>query len=308
MKKWESLQKGDLIDVVAPGSVVPEAVLQSGVKYLEDLGYRVRVSPDIFSKHIFHSNSDEYRFKDLKKALYAKDSKAIWCIRGGYGSLRLLPYLEKLKAPKRAKIFIGISDVTSIHNFLIQNWKWPVLHGTLLDRLGSGKLPKDCEMDLWEILEGRTKSCVFSGLQPLNKKAQKCKKAKGLLVGGNLTVIQSSVGTPSQLKTKGCLIFFEDLSERGYRIDRMLEHLKQAGVFKNCAGIIFGQFTEGQEKSGEDFVPMALKRFADEIQKPVWTGLRSGHDVDLWTLPMGEVAVVSKVEKESKLVVSVSHL
>src|ERR1700692_4112840 len=144
---WPVLQKGDLIDVIAPGfGVTPEQVVGAH-DFLLKWGLKPRIPVDLIQKHFLHANSDEKRFGFLQKALRAKDSKVIWCLRGGYGSNRLLPRLDQMRKPAQKKLLIGISDVTSLHIYFEQKWGWSGLHAPLLDRLGQGKVPPQLEKE-----------------------------------------------------------------------------------------------------------------------------------------------------------------
>lgn len=290
------LKAGDLIEVVAPGSSVERETLEKGLRYLHDRGYRTKVSEKILEPYLYHSNQDEERGRQLQAAILNKESQAIWCLRGGYGSNRLLPYLDKIKTTPKWKAFIGISDVCSIHDYLWRRWKWPTLHASLLDRLGLGKLPADCEKETWDLLEGRKSSVQFANLTALNTAARKVKKISAKMLGGNLVTLESHWGTKDAFKLKNSFLFFEEIGERAYRIDRVLYHLRQTGLLKECKGVFFGQFTQCGEmiqgQMDESLVLKALQRFADEVKIPVFSGLESGHGVQLRPLPLGSLAEV----------------
>lgn len=280
MNKWLPLKPGDIVDIVAPGFAPTVEELDSGIRFLEGWGLVPRLPRNIRGKDILCSNCDEVRFQHLKEALYAKDSKAIWCVRGGYGSLRLIPHLLKLKRPRtRPKLFIGLSDITSLHAFLNQRWGWPTVHGPLLERLGQGAALPKYERELKKFVFGEMTTIRFSKLKALNEAAQKDGVVRGRVSGGNLIVLQSSLGTKASWQTEGRILFFEDVGERGYRIDRVLEQFSQAGLFKRAKAIVFGQFTESHERDGRDLVPLVIKRFAQTVKIPVFSGLESGHDI-----------------------------
>ncbi|MCB0392487.1 MAG: LD-carboxypeptidase, partial [Bdellovibrionales bacterium] len=136
---WQSLEPGDIVDIIAPASSSTGKDFQNALRFVHKMGFIPRAPKDIFGKDLLCANSDEKRFVHLKKALYAKDSKVIWSLRGGYGSLRLYPYLTKVKPPTKKKLFIGYSDTTAIHHFLNQKWNWQSLHGTMLEEMGRGE-------------------------------------------------------------------------------------------------------------------------------------------------------------------------
>jgi muramoyltetrapeptide carboxypeptidase len=302
LKKWQKLKSGDIVDVIAPGYATSPETLAVAEKFLRDQGFIPRFPKDLLSPTHFHSNTDALRFAHLKKALLAKDSAAIWCLRGGYGSNRLVPWLAKLKAPAKSKIFIGISDVTSLHVFLNQKWKWCTLHAALLDRISSPRMPKALMDETLQVLKGEITEIHFENLRSMNKKADTLKNLQAPIVGGNLTTLQSSLGTPWSIQTKDRLLFLEDIGERGYRVDRMLEHFKQAGILKGCKGILLGHWLGGEEPEDKNSehksrVFEALERFAAENPAlPMWSGIESGHDSNLRALPFGTQASLKRTK------------
>ncbi len=271
------MQPGDLIDVIAPGSATENSILHSSVKALEAWGYKVRCSENLLKPELFLANTDAFRFQDLKKALEAKDSKAVWCLRGGYGSIRLLPFLNKMKTPQKKKLFIGLSDISSIHLFLNQSWKWPTVHGPLVDRLGLDLLTAENIQEMQHVMTGENTETLFDRLVPLTAAAKSVKNIAGTIIGGNLMVITSSVGTKNQINGSGRILFFEELSERGYRIDRCLQQMKQAGVFKNVKAVVFGDFIKCEEPDGIDLSLPTLTQFFSDMKIAAFAGVQSGH-------------------------------
>ena len=236
----------------------------------------------------------ENRFKDLKKALLAEDSKMIWCLRGGYGSLQLLESLKTMIPPRKAKLFVGLSDITSLHIFFTQCWGWSTLHGCNGDRLSSEQATKTERNRFKKVLFGKTEELIYP-LKPMNSLALETKNIPGTVIGGNLTTLQSSLGTGFQLDGRGVFLFFEEVGERAYRVDRILEQMKQAGIFKNPKAIIFGPFTDCLEPGKKNLIPLLLKRFALEVQCPVYLGIKSGHGLDQQPLPLGtEARIICK--------------
>jgi muramoyltetrapeptide carboxypeptidase len=294
-KNWQFLEAGDVIDVIAPGYPSPAEQVVGGGEFLRSWGLVPRIPKNLVQKHFLHANSDEKRFQFLKQALLSADSKAIWCTRGGYGSNRLLPYLAKMKPPKQMKVLVGLSDVTSLHTFFTQEWGWPSLHACVLDRIGRNDLPKPLVKELRQVLFGETDVLQFSKLKALNSAADKIKTSKASVVGGNLTVLQSSLGTPFQIETKGKFLFVEDIAERGYRIDRMFEQFRQAGLFQDCRGILLGHFIGGEEPAtGKNNFKKVFSRWADDLNIPLFGGVEAGHGEWQRTLPFNTPAVLKK--------------
>jgi muramoyltetrapeptide carboxypeptidase len=276
-KAWQSLRIGDLVDVVAPASSSSNQELKSGIRYLENLGLNVRVPKDIFKRQFALSNSDEYRFQHLLKSLLNTDSKAVWCVRGGYGSMRLLPALAKVRPPKTNKLFIGLSDITSLHIFFNQEWNWPTIHGPVLARMGSENPTAAERKEVEALIFGELTEISFR-LKPLNTQARRKKTLRSSVVGGNLETIAAGQGTPWQLDTRRRIIFIEEINERGYRVDRKFQNFKQAGLFDNASAIVFGDFIGGAEPdSGKKMWKEAIAELAQSVRVPVFSGIRSGH-------------------------------
>lgn len=274
---WTFLNPGDIVDIIAPASHSPVNRLEDGIRWVESAGLHPRVPADIINTDLFFAAPLEVQLGHLKNALYS-DSKAIWCLRGGYGSMRLVPHLLKLKPPKKPKLFIGFSDITSLHLFFSQNWKWPVIHGRTISQMNPEHSESADRKSLREIIFGRKLEIQFKNLVPLNDHAREKREVKGSITGGNLRIVQSSLKTAWELKAKGKILFLEDVGERGYSVDRMLEQMIQAKIIdKGLKAIVFGDFTEGLEKDGRDLTPEALERFAKRVPYPVLKGLPAGH-------------------------------
>lgn len=289
----KALKKNDIVDVVAPGFKCSLEDLEKARQFLVQKGFQPRIPENIFGDCPIHSNVDEVRAQQLIAALFAPDSKAVWFLRGGYGSNKILPYLKKLKMKPKPKLTIGISDITSLQNFFIDKWKWSSLHGSLLDRLGKGLVPPDVEKELMQVVSGELSTVKFEGLEPLNKAARVKKTVKGPIVGGNLTVIQSHIGTKEMINLKNRMVMFEDIGERGYRVDRMLFHLEQVQAFKDCKAVIFGTFTNSEEPGpSPSTIPWVLETWAQKQKFPVLRGLPCGHDTVQRVLPVGTQALL----------------
>ncbi len=271
------LQKGDVIEIIAPGSSAPIEDLQQGISVLKSWGYNVKVSPDLLKPEMYLSNTDRYRFESFKSAMTNKESKAVWCFRGGYGAIRLLPFIEKMKVPAQKKLLIGFSDITSLHAVINQKWQWPSLHASLVGQLRPGRLSAEDVRELKESLLNSEYATHFTKLEAINTTAQKKKIINSKVVGGNLVVLCSTLGTPSQIKAKNKILFLEETGERGYRVDRCLQQLQQAGVFAEAAAVVLGDFIKGEEAGGKDMVPATLENFFRDFKIPVLSGVEAGH-------------------------------
>lgn len=304
MKTWRPLRPGDIVDLVAPGFYCKPEELQGAIAFVRQWGFVPRLPKRIFQKDILCSSPDEIRFEFLRQALLAPDSAAVWCLRGGYGSIRLLPRLKKLRAPRQAKLFVGLSDITSLHLYLTQEWGWSTIHGPMLDRLGKGGTAPRFVRELHEVVSGEQADIVFAGLRPLNELAARRAVIRAPLSGGNLITLQASLGTPFAWRTRGQILFFEDIGERGYRVDRVLEHFAHAGLFHGIRAVVFGDFTGATDPDGKDRVPAVLRRFAQVMRVPVLKGIQSGHGPIQRPVPFATRATLRLGEKPQLIVPS----
>ena len=269
------LKRGDIVDVIAPASFNQSKDLLNATDLLESWGLTVRTSIDFDAFHPFHSDDDESRFLDLKRAILAGDSKMIWSIRGGYGSQRLLSQLAKIKKPKYEKIIVGYSDITSLHLFFNQKWNWATIHGPMINSFNKKDFNPIAFKELKKILFDK-KSSQKIKLEPLNDSAT-IFFGSAALCGGNLSVLQCSMGTAFELVSKNKILIIEDVGERGYKVDKMLYHLQLTKALNGVKAIIFGDFVSGDEPTGENYIDFALRRFALSTKIPVFKCMDFGH-------------------------------
>jgi muramoyltetrapeptide carboxypeptidase len=191
-----------------------------------------------------------------------------------------------------------MSDITALHLFLKQEWHWPTIHGASApDRFSPESIAA-----LKSLLFNDNKKTTFTGIKPLNSSAQKPQTIESSVVGGNLSLVQAGIGSTWQLDGKKKIILLEDTDERGYRIDRMLQHLTQADIFKEATAILFGDFIKGLEPNGTSLAQQALDRFAESSPIPVVQIKGIGHDYTNLPLPLGTVATL-KLGNEISLTV-----
>lgn len=310
MKSWSFLKPGDLIDVIAPGSATTKDELKAAIRFLHSWGLKHRVREPLFSGHPFVSDTVENRVKDLKAALFAKDSKAVWCLRGGYGSIQMVSELLKIKVPStaRPKLLIGYSDITTIHLWMNQVLRWPTCHGPLLDSMARNKYFEKDTREFSNLLFGVQSEITFDGLVPLNKKAIQLRSLEASLVAGNLVVLASSLGSKVELKTKGKILCLEEIGERGYRVDRLLWQLQNSKALDGCEAILLGNFIGGNEPKmnpddvkdqTKNFIETALQEFAERTKVPVLSGLQMGHGDVNRPLFLGSKAQLKRTHRES---------
>jgi muramoyltetrapeptide carboxypeptidase len=300
-----------LIHVVASGMPFDPEDLQKSMQLLKTWGFEF--SPNKYpskhlakgllnSKHPICASDRKTRWESLKSALTFSEDSIVWAVRGGYGSLHLVPFLQKLKKPQRKKLFIGFSDNTTLHQHLNQKWHWPTWHGPHLDRLH--KLSPSLLAKTRRLLEGRVAEQVFKNIKPLNGAAEKVKALNSKIVGGNLITLQSSLATGNQLNLKNRILFIEDIGERGYRIDRVLEHFSQAQIFRGVQAVILGPFVGGAEPDGRDLSKKVFSEFSQRQSFPVFSVVPSGHIANSQILPFETAASLKRLNKSFQLTVS----
>lgn len=285
MRKLPVLSVGDCIEIIAPSSRSTDKQLFELKELLESWGLNCIVQEDIFGKDLLCANTDEMRLQHLKNALQNSQTKAVICVRGGYGSARLVSKLANTHPPENNKIFIGMSDVTCLHLYLQQHWGWSTIHGAAAPDKFSQESIASVKSILFDDVP-----VSFNGLIPLNKQAQEDGLIQSHVTGGNLTIIQSGIGTCWQIDTKNKIVLLEEIGERGYRVDRMLEHLNQACIFTNAAAILLGDFLEGYEPNGSSLIEPVLQRFAESSDIPVLKIRSIGHGPINFPIPLGTKA------------------
>jgi muramoyltetrapeptide carboxypeptidase len=280
MRKPAALRRGDQIGVIAPGAAVEEPVLRAGVRTLEQAGFRVRVGAAALNRHGYLAGTDRERLADVC-AMFEDDAvRAIVAARGGYGTGRLLPLLDTAVAQAHPKIVVGYSDVTFLLVQLVQRAELVAFHGPMLadlERNGGGAAA------LIRLLSGDRGGWSMSATTIVQPGT-----AEGLLVGGCLSILVSTLGTPYAIETAGRILFLEDVNEKPYRIDRMLTQLRQAGKLDAVAGVVVGEMagcTSGPDEA-VTVLDVVREAFAS-ARYPVVFGLATGHGRGATTLPLG---------------------
>jgi muramoyltetrapeptide carboxypeptidase len=274
------LEKGDTIAIVAPaGPILKEEEFITGVKLLRESGFEVKFSREIMRKNDYLAGSDHERAEELHQLWADPEVKALLAVRGGYGSLRLLPLLDMKLIRRHPKIFVGFSDITVLHSGIHKETGLITFHGPMLTTLA--KNDRASLVAFFETLAGRhSESFKTIGLEIL-----KGGNARGILVGGNLASLVHLVGTPYELAWQGKVLFLEDVCEAPYRLDRMLTHLQVAGRLRGLAGLILGSF----EGCGDPELiwNRVLELVAGEPY-PVWGNFPAGHGRQNLILPLGQ--------------------
>jgi muramoyltetrapeptide carboxypeptidase len=296
MKQLPRLKPGDSVEMIAPASRCSFERCMDLKALLESWQLRCVFDEATFGDDLLCANTDENRLKFLRNALQRSESKAIICLRGGYGSMRLIPALNTMIPPSTPKWFVGMSDITALHLFLGQQWQWPTLHGSLAREIVSA----ESILAVKALLFGEVDQIERRGV-PLNDAAKQTIRIDASLTGGNLSMVQASIGTSWQMDSRNKFILLEEIGERGYRIDRMLEQLKQASLFKEASAIIFADCIQGNEPNGSSLINPVIERFAQTCDIPVVRIEGVGHGDINFPLPLGTEAGLF-LGTESKLV------
>lgn len=295
--KWTPLKAGDIVELVAPGSgLLNAADLNSITEFIRQWGLVPRYAPGLISTDSkqhppYLSNTDEARFEQLQAALYAEDSQAVWCVRGGYGCMKLLPKLQALTPPKQSKLVIGFSDITALHLFLNQHWGWETVHGEMLTRWFTPERAENMQL-LNDVIFGVKPTIQYVGMVPLNDLAQHSSRSEGTIMVGNLSLLQCSLGTPWQLDAKDKIVVIEEVHERAYRIDRMLEQLYQADILTMAKAIIFADMAVGVDQQEAELIDAVLVQLANKLSLPVYQIKGIGHGESNHPLPMGGQGII----------------
>jgi len=254
------------IGIVAPSSSVPRVELQGGLQRMEGAGWVPVVHPQCFSKHLLYAGTDRERAEALFE--FAQDSHlpVIWSAKGGYGALGLLKHLEQLTEDQGVppqKTLVGFSDSTSLLEFVRRRWKWRAIHGPMPALRSFQCLEEQDWKALVEEVEDRKPSTSLS-LKWLPGIEAPSENLQGPLVGGNLAVTCSLLGTSFQVQSDKGLIFFEDISESLAKIHRMVQQLEISGFFRNARAIVLGEFQDCTDR-----VPQVLKQCGSSEKVPV---------------------------------------
>ncbi len=291
--KPKRLKQGDTVGVIAPASSLSAAEFDKALQNMVDLGFKTKVGKYARSKNGFLAGTDKERLEDLHWAFSDAEIDAVWCVRGGYGVSRLLPDVDFNLIKKNPKIFIGYSDITALHLAISQNCGLVTFHGPVAASTYSD-YPKKHAVNVLMNPSAPYKIELSPDNQAKESNLFKTEvitkgKAKGKLIGGNLSLLSAMAGTPFGLQNlKGKLLFMEDVGEQPYRIDRMLTQLRQSVDLRQLAGIALGVFEDCNPKTTDtqSLIEVIKDRLGD-LGIPVIYGLSFGHIRDQFTLPVG---------------------
>jgi muramoyltetrapeptide carboxypeptidase len=293
-KHPKKLKKGDSIAIVSTARKVSSKELAPAISFAKEMGLKVHLGKTIEAKDNQYAGDDSLRAQDFQEVLDNPNIKAIWCARGGYGTVRIIDLLDFSNFIRHPKWIIGYSDITVLHSH-INRLNIPTIHGQMC--LEIEKKSKASRDTLQQALFGENPFISYSLDASLP-----CRfgTARGSLVGGNLSVLYSILDSPSQIDWQGKVLFIEDLDEMLYHIDRMMQNLKRSGRLKNLAGLVVGGMSEMRDNTigfGKT-APEIIFEAVQEYQYPVSFNFPAGHVQDNRVLVFGKETTLEVSPKQ----------
>lgn len=300
-RKPPRLRAGDTVGLIEPASASDEAFQITLVEEaIAAMGLKSKRGASVLGRHGYLANTDEKRAADINAMFADREVRAIFAVRGGWGSARLLPYLDWDIIRANPKLLIGFSDITALHMAIAAHGGFTTIHGP---NAGSAWGKASVEHFRAIAFDGATPTLTNpeGGEDRLVQRRWRTQpltggKARGRLLGGNLTVLTALAGTRWLPDFKGAILFLEDVEEAEYRIDRMLTQLGQAGVLGGLAGAVFGQCTSCTGSSSGAYggftVSDVLRHHLGRLGVPAYQGAWFGHITDQFSLPVGAMAEI----------------
>lgn len=285
-RKAARLKKGDSVGLVAPASPYKEGQLKKAIKNLESMGLKIQLGQALKNKTGYLAGTDQERLNDLHRFFEDDNIKAIWCIRGGYGTPRLLPLLDYDLIKRNPKVLIGYSDITALTQAIYLKTGLITFHGPM----GSSDFTSYEQKYLKDILFDAKSNCTINNPEPYTHyKVIRPGIATGKLIGGNLSLIAALSGTDYAWKIKNNILFLEDIGESPYRIDRMLTQIRQAYPLDKAAGILLGTFADCDSDNPEKSwtLRQVLQDRLADLNIPIVYGMCFGHIEEQFTIPIG---------------------
>ncbi|MBE0556820.1 MAG: LD-carboxypeptidase [Proteobacteria bacterium] len=285
------LRKGDVIGLISPASTPSSSEkIEKGVHYLEGLGYRTTVAPHALSVHGYLAGTDEERAADFNSMVNDTKVKAIFALRGGYGTPRILRRLDYLALKRSPKIIVGYSDLTSLQLAVLRKCSLITFSGPMVAVEMWNTIDPYTEEQFWRLVTSSDAPGLLAFPTGHTPTAVQRGSATGRLIGGNLALLVASMGSPFLPALKGNLLFAEDVDEAPHRVDRMFMQLKNAGILSSIAGLVLGLFTEcvPSDPSVPHFtIDEVLAELVHHTDVPILGNVPYGHVPRKLTLPVG---------------------
>ena len=305
-KHLNFIQEGDLVEIISPATACHLDEITQIKKFIK----KINLEPTIFLEeettlenavnHEFSSFSAHVRSEQFRKAAENPDSKIIWCSRGGYGSAEILPYLQKLKKPKKQKLFIGFSDISSLNNFLTQEWGWNIISAPMLTQITSKSVSDKSIRSIIDFIFGKTPKLEYQ----LNALIPAKTSINEEIIGGCISVLAGQFGTKNQINWHNKILFLEDEGEDGERLDRYFQQILSIIYDQKTypKAILLGNFLESNPHGTpkEKNITIAIERFSKnlahqfpEIALFEENSKSLGHSKNMMPLVLGNKAIIS---------------
>lgn len=285
------LKKGDIIGLISPASSPDDlSKVEESTKYLEKLGYKVKIGKNVGKFNGYLAGNDDERLEDLHSMFSDKSVKAIMCLRGGYGAFRLLDRINYKMIQKNPKIFVGYSEITALQNAIFSKTGMITFAGPMPAVDFINNISPYTEEWFWKVVTSNKK--IGKVKNPENSKIPFINKgtAIGRILGGNLAVLSTMIGTDFFPVMKDKILLLEDIDEKPYKIDRMLNQLRLAKVFKSLKGVILGRFVECYEQDPNKktlSLGEIIEHYFKSLKIPTIYTFPHGHIKDFITIPIG---------------------
>lgn len=286
----KALKHGDTLGIISPAAPSSAESIETGKTYLESLGFRVKLLPNVLAENYYVAGTVEQRLSDFHQAFLDDEINGILCARGGYGAMHLLPHIDWQIVKNNAKVFIGFSDITVLLLEMAKKANLLGFHGPMLT---SNLIENNVhtQAQLWDMVMAKNSTPPFVIAKPEAEQyfCLNTGQARGPLVGGNLSLLTALCGTPYQPNLNGCVVFIEDWKESYYSIDRQWQQLKWSGMFDGITGLVLGDFVEITDNNKWPSYPLPeyFKALMADLKVPVGLGLSFGHGARTATLPFG---------------------
>lgn len=300
MIKPKALKLGDTIGIIAPASPATDERVIKAQERLIQMGFKVKMGKSPYERYGYLSGTDVVRAEDINTMFKDKEVDGIICIRGGYGTPRILQLLDYQAIKDNPKIFVGYSDITALHIAFTQIAGLVTYHGPMVASDMIGDFSDFSKDNLFRAImntepmgkisnpEGEEITTINGGI------------AEGTIIGGNLSLIADTIGTPYEIDVKGKILFIEEVGEEPYNIDRMLNQLRLSGKLQEANGIILGDFNDCESKKHDENLTLeqVINDQIKPIGKPTIYNLQAGHCNPMVTLPLGVKARLDADKKE----------
>lgn len=285
-KKLKILKRPITVGIVAPASPESKETIDLKIDYFKSLGFKIKKGEHLYDINGYLAGNDKDRAKDLNSMFADKNVDAIVCLRGGYGSIRMASYLDLKVIKNNPKPFFGYSDITLLLNYIYNKCNFPTFHGPMITSKFNDIFTREYFINT--LIHNKSKIIYkLSDICSDNYSVWNKRDFSGNIVGGNLSIICSTLGTPYEINFINNILLIEDVDESPYSVDRMLSQLISSGKLKKLSGIIVGNFTNCINKNHNVSVEKIIKEKLVPLNIPIINGMCIGHDYPNITIPIG---------------------